>query len=332
MPTKHDKPGYLGPAFHEWLEWLEWCEAVANGKHPKHKRNYYTVNQTLTEISDEFMPEITSLMIPHETALAKLVRSSVKYRVTMNTLSDVVTLYSDELDYIEKTRPIRLPHPACTLIVDMNGRDTFLMCCAETTTTSGADYSELGVSGDETWLCIDPAFWRSTGVDTMDSGHSRMFHCPVEIHMQNGRLKKDTKTLLAIPKHVTATDKGQHTFWMLAGVVNIWICSMHLSSVIRRQVAGLPPRFAGDTPRKFRKKNKHPKFEHVVIELPVNHQQGDTTGRSILQSRKRLHPVRGFFRHYQSGKTAWVKPHWRGDKKLGVIRKDYEITIEENKP
>ena len=26
MKNKHPKPGYLGPAFHEWLEWLEYIK------------------------------------------------------------------------------------------------------------------------------------------------------------------------------------------------------------------------------------------------------------------------------------------------------------------
>jgi hypothetical protein len=52
-------------------------------------------------------------------------------------------------------------------------------------------------------------------------------------------------------------------------------------------------------------------------------------GVSMYQPRKRLHQVRGFFRHYQSGKVSWVKAHWRGDENLGVVKKDYELTLHE---
>ena len=40
-------------------------------------------------------------------------------------------------------------------------------------------------------------------------------------------------------------------------------------------------------------------------------------------NKNRFHDVRGFYRHYKSGKKVWIKNHTRGTKELGVIEKDF---------
>ena len=79
----------------------------------------------------------------------------------------------------------------------------------------------------------------------------------------------------------------------------------------------------------MRKKRDHPHFEHFIVEMEVDEPDPQQEGRSVFQPRKRLHQVRGFFRHYKSGKVSWVRPHWRGDENLGVVKKDYELTLHE---
>ena len=37
---------------------------------------------------------------------------------------------------------------------------------------------------------------------------------------------------------------------------------------------------------------------------------------------KRLHDVRGHFRHYSNGRISWITPHKRGNAELGVIKAD----------
>lgn len=41
--------------------------------------------------------------------------------------------------------------------------------------------------------------------------------------------------------------------------------------------------------------------------------------------KKRLHECRGHWRKYRDGRRVWVKAHFRGDKKIGVVKKDYSI-------
>jgi len=76
----------------------------------------------------------------------------------------------------------------------------------------------------------------------------------------------------------------------------------------------------------------HRKFyEHRVVVIDPERsspREGDNSG---LSGRKHaLHAVRGFYRHLKKPKAdgtnkIWIKPHWRGDKDLGVITKEYEI-------
>ena len=76
---------------------------------------------------------------------------------------------------------------------------------------------------------------------------------------------------------------------------------------------------------KFHKGNSHievaidlPKWRGVTI-TPTEFKQ-------MNESCRRQHSVRGHFRRYKSGRSVWVKPHVRGDAKLGIITKDYRLT------
>ena len=55
----------------------------------------------------------------------------------------------------------------------------------------------------------------------------------------------------------------------------------------------------------------------------------DTTSASRAAPRNEpvrpLHEVRGHLRHYQSGKTAWVRPHTRGDATIGTHIATYKM-------
>lgn len=75
----------------------------------------------------------------------------------------------------------------------------------------------------------------------------------------------------------------------------------------------------------------HKFYEHRVIVIDPDktvHREGDNSG---LSGRKHaLHAVRGFYRHLKKPKAdgttkIWIKPHWRGDKELGVVTKEYEV-------
>lgn len=64
-----------------------------------------------------------------------------------------------------------------------------------------------------------------------------------------------------------------------------------------------------------------PSWEHKIITIKPNilkdmgYDKKDSSG-------KRLHDVRGHFRHYSNGKISWVAPHKRGNPELGIIKAD----------
>ena len=85
--------------------------------------------------------------------------------------------------------------------------------------------------------------------------------------------------------------------------------------------------------RKPKHRKKHPVYEYSVLELDLKEDEPST---NIIMPRectkKRQHMVIGHWRTYKKplksgpnkGKTeVLIKEHWRGDKSLGVIRKDY---------
>lgn len=64
-----------------------------------------------------------------------------------------------------------------------------------------------------------------------------------------------------------------------------------------------------------------PSWEHKIITIKPNilkdmgYDKKDSGG-------KRLHDVRGHFRHYSNGKISWITPHKRGNAELGIIKAD----------
>jgi hypothetical protein len=82
-------------------------------------------------------------------------------------------------------------------------------------------------------------------------------------------------------------------------------------------------------------------YEYKVLELGLGGEEPIVNVQISRESaKKRLHAVRGFWRTYKKplksgpnkGKTkVFVKGHWRGDKDLGVIKKDYVFTTDEDK-
>ena len=78
----------------------------------------------------------------------------------------------------------------------------------------------------------------------------------------------------------------------------------------------------------FGKRKAHSEYYKLAIALPKDHAVIRETARGT-GSPKRQHEVRGHFRVIRrTGKPdrrTWIKPHRRGDPKLGVITKDYVL-------
>jgi len=330
-----NKSGSLGPAFHAWLEWLEHTEHVLLGTGPvKGKPLYMAMNDALfSQQSDSDFHKMMSDCAPVDAYNARVVRSSTKYKVDVSTLINMLEKYQKELIYIRDTRPINLPFEWCTLVITGYGKDDILVCLNETDPKDNRDYPELNIEAGEKFIDCNIAFYLAEGVEMMDGDvnvHQRLSYCPVELHFNKGLLESETEFLNAIAEGVTVTKMGEQVVELVRILTLTWIHSFHLSSMLRRKRPGLPAEFGNNFKRKrLRKKKDHPHFEHFIVELEVDEPDPMQEGRTVWQPRKRMHQVRGFFRHYRSGKVSWVKPHWRGDEALGVVKKDYELTLHE---
>jgi len=331
-----NKPGSLGPAFHTWLEWLETVEYGLLGKGPpKRNTKYVSMNNTLFETPTE--EEFTNLMnqlMPVDAYNARIVRSSTKYKVDIATLMQMSVKYKAEIEYIRGCRPLNLPFEWCTLVITGYGKDDILVCLQETDPRDNKAYPELNLQPGDLFIDCDVAFYRAEGLEMMDgkiSKATRLSYCPVEIHFNKGLLEEETMFLNAVADGVRVTQMGKDVMELVRVLVVTWIHSFQLSSMLRERFPG-----ALATPgkafrrKRLRKKVDHPHFEHFIVEMEVDEPDPQQTGVTMYQPRKRMHQVRGFFRRYRSGKVSWVRPHWRGDETLGVVKKDYELTLHED--
>lgn len=64
-----------------------------------------------------------------------------------------------------------------------------------------------------------------------------------------------------------------------------------------------------------------PSWEHKIITIKPNVLK-DMGYNKKDGSGKRLHDVRGHFRHYSNGKISWITSHKRGNAELGIIKSD----------
>jgi hypothetical protein len=339
--SRGHKPGSIGPAFHEYLEYLETVEqhvlqlgGVAKLPRKNKHVSFNTRLWNLPEENDLKFMDMTREVFMVDATLARIVRSSVKYKINVNTFIDLVNRYTPELSTISHTVPMRLPHEWCTLIIEGYGQDDMILVAQEQTADDHKVYPELECEADEKFICLNIAGYRRRGVDlengVANSPNQRLSHFPVEIHAQHNKIEADTKVLYAGAGSSYPTDEGKKTLDMMYRSFMIWHHQFHLQSMLRhKQVAGVRPS-SSYRPKRLRKKTSHPQFEHTIIQLEADAPDPSQTGRSIFQPRKRLHQVRGFWRHYRkSGKRVWVKPHWRGDEHLGVIKRDFEIVTHE---
>ena len=75
-----------------------------------------------------------------------------------------------------------------------------------------------------------------------------------------------------------------------------------------------------------------PVYEHKVLNINMGRGNENSSDNGKLQGhKKRLHEVRGHLRKQKTGKICWVKDHKRGDKRLGVITKDYNLDYRRNR-
>lgn len=308
--------GSLGKPFYEWLAFCEELERFAHGA--KIQRPHIRVCEDFFGVKAGDERELYGSILKVSAELAQPLRSAVKYKATTGTLLGLTKNYEDELEYLMYNQPLRLPHDPCVLMVDEDDGSTFGFCLARESATN--DYPELGLRRGEEFICANIAY-RAENSD----GSITTNMIPVEIHWVEGETLENTKQVYATPTELIVHDAGQKAMEYATQMMNVWLLSFGLAHMKRQRQPGIPAQHLMSKPKKLKKRRHFPLFEHFVMTLDIAPDGSCHTGRSVFQPRKRLHQVRGFYRHYKSGKVAWVKPHWRGDESLGVVRTDFEM-------
>ena len=334
--SKFDRDGYMGEAFHTWLEWLEKSESMIKKGVVKKvpEGQVFHPDHFILPATDEGKMRMAGTFLMLDYDLAPKVRSAVKYRVKLSVMKTIVANYADEMEELLENVPVNLPHPDCVLVVEDDGADgdsmDTVLCISEETPRDGKDYPELGVEAGGIFHCVNLVFYSKEGlpVPAGTNANRNLCHIPAEIHFRKGSLFDEATPLFAIMDEVKPRERAEDMMRMVWSMVTAWMYTMHLSGYLNqnRQV-GVPPAAKNFRPSKMRKKSAQPKFEHTLMELPVDRVAGDPTGRTHAGGKHRDHPVRGHMRTYKSGKTVFVRAHRRGDASLGSVSHEYDLGL-----
>lgn len=338
MRQKIAKPGYLPRAFYEWLMHLEKVEQLITTQKYMPKPPHYTFANKLFQQTGDSNETIREMAVV-DAWLATIVRSSVKFSIDVMTIYEMQQQYEKEVEYLLNTRELHLPYEWCTLVITGLGGDDVVVSLMETTAEDKdprepiqlIKYPELGLEEGEKFISASMCFYRPKGLEMEDAkvhASERLSHCPVEIHFNKGRLLEDTTFLNAVAANVEVLERGKDTIELVRICVINWLVSFGLAGMLRRKQHGIAHKVGQRTkPLHKRKKWERPMFEHFVCELEIDLPEPQQSGMHVEQPKKRLHQVRSFQRHLHSGKVIWVKSHWRGDRKLGVVKKDFEMVM-----
>ena len=109
----------------------------------------------------------------------------------------------------------------------------------------------------------------------------------------------------------------------IRALLHLYFAATYLKDILPifeiKEVKGRKP-FVGNINTKQNITNL-PSWEHKIISIKPNILRDMGYGKTD-SSGKRLHDVRGHFRHYCNGKITWISPHKRGNAELGVIKAD----------
>ena len=222
------------------------------------------------------------------------------------------------------------------------------------------DYPELNLKKGETFICITPAIYVSREVvkairedeQTLlkNIGDHGVRLYPIELHLEENQqvvfeksehfenhphwrfIDESRGGLNAYAKGADPTDwnsKQLSSMYLIHFFNFLWLLNFKES----KQTNYGRIKAENVIRRKPKHRKKHPVYEYSVLELDLNKDEPST---NIIMPRecakKRQHMVIGHWRTYKKplksgpnkGKTdVLIKEHWRGDKSLGVIRKDY---------
>ena len=354
-------PHAFGPAYGQWLNFLESYEDYANGRINKRKIIAPTYPEGLdfeAKMSEDYLNPLSSQYDKRlsETygglfgvwaTLAASMRNAFKFKIDNAQFK----LWSEE----NKNNNVvtYLPFENVYLQYDWGTHSELLLCERR---TLDEDYPELGLVVGDTFISVTPSLY--TQKNSVDKATRHLFFqgvntMPLELHFQEGfewsghsehsvesnKCWWEAPYDSICPPMIEAAPKGinieqwekrkytkQYIHCLLA------LLAMLGHSDVKQQTYGTVK--AGNViRRKPQHKKRHPMYEYRVLEIDV----GNTLPSVNVQvpkecPKKRLHAVRGFVRTYKKplksgpnkGKTqVLVRDHWRGDKELGVVRKDY---------
>ena len=358
--TKTPVEHAFGSAYGRWLNLLENYEDFMEGRIKDHQVKPFYIQSELFRLEkrgssqEEWRTQYHQLMTIWA-ANAHGLRSSFKFKFDG----------MDFLEFIQREKVLNittyLPFENVYLQVghEVAGEEvTFLLFCERRTLDQ--DYPELNLPAGEEFICLTPAGYQSSG---LFEGKTRkgITTFPIEIHLlpnidwqmavvdgEDGGVpsinfsssSSDESYVEAIPRGVDG--KG----WRLSGNTEYFFQD-YLAFLTMLQAQGVKQTTHGSVKganvirRKPKHKNKHPMYEYRVLELGVGHEEPAVNLQIPREcAKKRLHAVRGFWRYYKKplksgenkGKTkVFVKDHWRGDKELGVVRKDYALNTKNPK-
>ena len=320
----------LGKSFNKMNSILSFCEAKLE-EAIKTNKPITIIPSDLGEIIESSIlfhgggPEFVDTLIKGFGTDAANFRSAFKYR---GTEADLIHLghTNSALNEVE----FRLPFPTCVLVVEKCNR----LCAGVADDPDQADVDEMCIFMEERlidnteegdWyqnhgLTLGSPFISAT-VGFIASNRKKFQLVPLEFHFTTncklGEMDWTTGAPKGCPEIIT--DSALAYGRTVALNMLIWMAALYSPQLKVDLRQGLKPGVI-HTPRR----KERVFYEHTMMTIDPTKkvEVKDPVGS---HAKHRLHPVRGHWRIYQSGRRAWIKPHWRGDKELGIVTHDYNL-------
>ena len=367
LPVAHA----FGPAYGKWLDLLEGYEDYLADRIPLRKLKAFTYNDEVfdfTTPADYGVPLADQSTYQNLFRIwganAASLRSSFKFKIEeIQWLEWSNKTMRGKGTSVEVTT--YLPFQSVYIQYQADGGRSILALCERRTLDK--DYPEMGLIAGENFICMTPAGYNNNGFK--GEANEKLGCYPIEIHLKEGLEWTgliDTDGDNGVKQTYLGTVKPERDFleWSCSaedgneyppileatpeGVrAKNWELRNHSGPYMNALFALLAMLSSGGVKqtnhgtvkpenvirRKPLHKKQHPMYEYRVLELGLGDEEPIVNVQIPREcAKKRLHAVRGFFRHYKKplksgpnkGKTkVFVREHWRGEKELGVVRKDY---------
>ena len=356
--TKTPVEHAFGPAYGQWLNLLENYEDFFAGRISSKRVKPFTYNEEVFTLIGESMSfeegaqkyEANEELLRIWGVNAASLRSSFKFKLRQD---EWFKTFADDKLTAELITYLPFKNVYIQFEIDEN-RAVMALCQRR---TLEEDYPELGLLKGETFICLTPSSFNKNGFK--GEPHERLGVYPIEVHIRENvewstKIPGDSEVLEwssevqseeAYPPFISALPKGiVADEWDRRGHSMQYVTAL-FAVLLMLSVGGVKQTNRGTVKpenvirRKPNHKKQHPMYEYRVLELGVGDEEPIVNVQIPREyAKRRLHAVRGFWRHYKKplksgpnqGKTqVFVTEHWRGDKELGVVRKDYTFVNKE---